>query len=1451
MADRDAYDAESAVLAEKVQTRLKERVKEQHRGRTDAVLELKANTEKAFSELCGKNEKRNADAESLAESQAREFQELMAAGKNPYEVFRAREIAARAAKKLASQKKKIQEAEMGIASHMVQEAARNQKRDEAERRHAAYVQKYQKELGRKVVEDRTRDYMLSRTGAELVDPTGRTFRIDPSQVTVMKDHTFGLGKSSVKSRDQRDKVIIVVLLPSWHILEVIDMIAAKPAHAAVEINPRGLPKPKEKLVSNQVTEPEALLLPPIVDPPGKDLAHLHGVAAAAITTPRKSTTRLPSLVTAEGTTIKKGFGVPKRSKLEEAMRVRALAKQKENLIEKQIVWRKEFVGRAFLADPEVLWFKDFDVDRPMTLRVTLTNVSNTFNHFKLLPLPDDRRDFFEIKYDLPGRMSAGMTCHVHVTFCARLNQDIETELPAVAKTGYFSIPVKCTAKRAVPLLSTYSLTFANVVVGETSKQVVTLRNDGALPATFHVVRRVDAAVESTDERRRPLSGATTTGSELLPRTPTLQSSTASPPHAPDPPGFITETTTFHDPEPTPSTDAHPSQAATTEDSRQESGQHMSEASLLQYATSFGQFDHDSSVQTIFAATDGHVEPYATCSITFTFAPFRPLADLHETFEVVFDTPPHVAPLHLSIAAQAVQVPLYVENAIMDFKCCVYNKLYRNKLILRNRGKVAMKCQLKVPPYLADCLEFLPSFGFVQAGCLVSTTTDDDESTVAEPGRFEIQVKFRPLEKVWRKVRKLGFGWRDIIAIPLQVIVPDQILPVYFVLRAQLTSGDLVFSSPTLAFGSAYASQSVSQRLVLTNPSRLPQKFGFVHVPPELRVEPNDGFGTLLPLETTTMTIFYSPLSATEFRSTLTCATSMNRTYHIPCTGHGVTPALRFSESVVTMGAVPVGQSVVHSVVCANTTASPQKMEIAIPADAAKVLQVRPVVATIEPYSSILVEFEFRPTDIHVFEAAATTTDDDALSNVRFQASRETAVPGLHHAVLLEEDSKTSEYGWSYELPPEPKSFHGTFNLVCFVSGDESHALQSFRVHVSVIEPPLTSKPEKINFGQVAVGQTGVMKLHVVNNSPVDLDLQAPPLHCAGPFSVLNALRVVAANGGFRTLIVEFAPSTPLIFREELLLQTSRGNLCVTLAGEGVSPVLSITPADGKIDFKPVLAREKGTTEFSLLNSSQFPLKYIIKPLDVADAHPNFNQTNVFTCIPNEASIPPGETQVVRAVFNPDHERPMEYVTKFRVDVPNQTEDHVIVLRGRCWECQSYILLPEAASSSPAPLAEDVFDLPLHIPSPAPLVEFVKKAPRVLQVQFDTEAETKQVAIGSVGPQGDDGHQATAFSDGKASSPASFEVAFDAGTGISLVDKYRKYFTLEPMKGSVNPGQQTHIAIQFNPSGDDHESTGSSELRILHWIRVTAKVTIKGGYIPPVLGLPEQTIHLVLKARVLT
>ena len=54
--------------------------------------------------------------------------------------------------------------------------------------------------------------------------------------------------------------------------------------------------------------------------------------------------------------------------------------------------QKGFKGeKAFIAKPSEIAFRDFTVGQPHYLIITLTNVSNAFNSFNVLPLPEKIR----------------------------------------------------------------------------------------------------------------------------------------------------------------------------------------------------------------------------------------------------------------------------------------------------------------------------------------------------------------------------------------------------------------------------------------------------------------------------------------------------------------------------------------------------------------------------------------------------------------------------------------------------------------------------------------------------------------------------------------------------------------------------------------------------------------------------------------------------------------------------------------------------------------------------------------------------------------------------------------------------------------------------------------------------------------------------------------------------
>eukprot|EP00937_MAST-01D_sp_MAST-1D-sp2_P006935 g6935.t1 len=462
----------------------------------------------------------------------------------------------------------------------------------------------------------------------------------------------------------------------------------------------------------------------------------------------------------------------------------ARKRQRNNIVQKQVVWGKEFTGRPFLSEPAEILFKDFTVNKTERRRVVLTNVSFSFNTFKLLPLPDDIKDFFEIEYKKPGRMSAGMTCTIHITFHPKVNKDILADLPCLAQTGPFTIPLLCTTKKAVPSVSTQDISFQNVVMGESSTFKLVISNNGALP------------VHCTLENAEPDgANADVSVSEQVP---------------------VPETAT-------------------------------DEESLLAIAASVTvASEGERKGRPVTFAPACTVEPYSKTVVKITFKPHHP-GSMEVPMRLSFaeegcdDVP-------LLVRCHAVPVPIFVEPPILDFRCCVYRKLYRAKVVLHNRGQVALKMLAQVPDELQGALEFNPTLGFVQ-GCSHSADGVDVNGT------FEVQIKFRPQPGLLQQCGRhaLAHGGHKGGEAPGVIAVP-----------VRLTTSEILFETPCIDddvadkceddaawgtfdgnFGSCFTTQSATIPVRMTNMSALPQQYGFVQLPREISVQPEDGFGILV------------------------------------------------------------------------------------------------------------------------------------------------------------------------------------------------------------------------------------------------------------------------------------------------------------------------------------------------------------------------------------------------------------------------------------------------------------------------------------------------------------------------------------------------------------------------------------------------------------------------------
>ena len=273
--------------------------------------------------------------------------------------------------------------------------------------------------------------------------------IFPSQETKMLDNTFGTGLLGRKTAEERE--------------ELIRNLAASAEHAQqIKKDPYGeFSRFVPKLKGGEVRE-----------------SHNED--------PRQSLEQFGAESQAVAVVDEDALVVKELSKFELQCREKAQQRQKDRLATgtPQSVAGKTLKSSAFVSEPATIEYIDFTPGVRHVLNIKLTNGSLTFNNFKLLPMADEVTDFFEITYTKPGRMSAGTSCMLEIAFTPQVNEDIFAELPMLAATGPFSMPIKCTTKKVVPSISHEHVTFDDVVMGEESTVVLTIKNDGALPTTY-------------------------------------------------------------------------------------------------------------------------------------------------------------------------------------------------------------------------------------------------------------------------------------------------------------------------------------------------------------------------------------------------------------------------------------------------------------------------------------------------------------------------------------------------------------------------------------------------------------------------------------------------------------------------------------------------------------------------------------------------------------------------------------------------------------------------------------------------------------------------------------------------------------------------------------------------------------------------------------------------------
>uniref|UniRef100_A0A4W6BMF6 Calcium channel, voltage-dependent, L type, alpha 1D subunit, b n=1 Tax=Lates calcarifer TaxID=8187 RepID=A0A4W6BMF6_LATCA len=631
--------------------------------------------------------------------------------------------------------------------------------------------------------------------------------------------------------------------------------------------------------------------------------------------------------------------------------------------------------------------------------------------------------------------------------------------------------------------------------------------------------------------------------------------------------------------------------------------------------------HTNQVRLLIWVREGEIGPFESIKLEVVFTPTIPgeaRLDFHIKFSNLSSKP---------VMGTAVSVPVWVVEPSIDLKICMFDRLYQDSIMVQS--STALKVTFEVCPEMRRHMEILPKTGFIQA-----------------QSSFNAQLKFLPRRSLSKDAQKFFDSDTGVLEVPMTVEVAGQVQPVLFTVQAVVTPSDLQFDRTEVDFGCCSIYQSVKSSVRLTNLSLLPQDFGFLNVP---EVQPNDGFGTLLPQETLEIDLIFSPNKAKEYSFQLYCKSGINRDFLLSCRAVGVRPPLQLSHSLVQFGATAIGDRSTTTLHLINYHTDrnqskqpvtpvvkdaliPRLFSFTLPEDSD--ISITPSAGRLLPGQRCLVQVTFRP-------------------RLSEQEIKEEALRLLRRAKLL----RQREVEMNRHIGQEVKLHSRLLRSPPVIPFNTLH----LKLQCPAVKPSLllisNSGHRNMDFHQVAVGESLIKRFTVQNFSKGSLDLRSSVLDIQGPFSLLNALRCLRP-GEKHTLVLAFSPTLEKTYCETLEIQSQKMTLEVTLRGEGVVPAVTSSHPGGLLDFGYVLEKES-TSQFhqfnsctsSRQNSSRHSNNNLVYFMSCTGTQ-NYSGLSVFSVVPAEGSVAPGQSQDITVTFQPDHPS-VNYSDKLTVELRNK------------------------------------------------------------------------------------------------------------------------------------------------------------------------------------------------------
>jgi hypothetical protein len=1202
--------------------------------------------------------------------------------------------------------------------------------------HQAFEKKHRDNLGPHIIEERNRQYLMKMTSdsVEILDPTGRASRVDASKITDIPDHAFGLGPKSTRIPPASMKRITENIRQK---LKVDETELGEYSHF-VRSQSAGTGNGQAGGKSDKFggTMAEGTKFAAFDELASKDglMPGAQGQVSTINVPEEKDFDDLMVIATDENNgqttglesedSVQTKYKTVKLTKLEQDFFETAKGRQQTRIQEgtQQVAGGKLFKGQAFVSHPEMIQFVDFEVGRVYKKRFTLTNTSYTFNSFKLLPLSDKVIDFFDITFEKPGRMSAGVSCTIEIKFTPQLNQDIFSDICFYSETGPMKVPLKCFIKRCIPEIVNPEIDFGRIVVGQQLRLPLKIKNIASKTTSFSI-RQITAdpkpssdpvAEEENHEDEDDIPGsqsASRSGSRSASRRNSI---------AP----LVVETAPTND---------------FTADQQDENEVAMSEEELasrvqrrLQDAVRRKTLETPDSLSVL--NSEGVVNGYGEASVTVLCAPLH-VGEISCKFEIIFH---EVNEAERSVNSNnelvqqrqivevcciADELPIYLTNENVDLKCTLYGRIYRKKFELRNRSTAACPVAIKIPVPFNKYIEVSPTTVNVQSG-----------------GSIGINVKFAPDREILQKLKYFSTLYEDFedaarLMIPVEIQIVGQELPIFFIIKTDVTTSDLHLSTNSLEYGKVYVSQQNTMQLHVKNACMLPQKLAFVNLKKEVCIQPNEGFAVLLPNESITFDVSMCPISALPYNFTLQLATSSNDSHDIKIHAMGVESPVIIENPVIYMLPTTPGEKVMDSFFVSNSTRNRQCIEIVTPDQRFTWLKISPTVVDLKPHERCRLEIEYTPprnmSELDPMSwhkkivenrksPRASPRLEEGEENKELEVIEEIDSPfvdfsdengwvtgkgmfGNFHWTKPERSDEECEAGvsmdeWGYVGNFHIPIFMKPLTMVAITKENKDELMKQLppplylKLETVISMPEFIADTEYIDFGQMAVGTSVIKTIKVRNlgHSRV-INLKTTGLNAVGPFAVINATREMPPSQ-WHTILVECSPGCQGLFVEYLELESLDGgpHIHVKLRVQGVNPTVDLlgldphpswSAAGGILDFGDMTSQNEQVKKFTIRNKSLFTIEASVERALCQGVHLSKQSEllqrtvaglPIFSCRPESAIIPEGGEVEIEIVFRPDRPRIHPYREDFNVLVGIGEDPIKICAVGRCHARQVFV-----------------------------------------------------------------------------------------------------------------------------------------------------------------------------------